>query len=48
MVKYECDLARRPRVGSISNCNDCITSDCTNPIYNVIVNVGEIKRKERL
>ncbi len=48
MVKYECELGHRPRVGPFSICNKCITSDCTNPIYELNVSVMGIKGKERL
>lgn len=39
MVKYECDLGYRPRIGPSSICDKCITTDCTNPIYEISVNV---------
>ena len=48
MVKYECELGHRPRLGPVSICDSCTTLDCTNPIHDVIVRIGEIKRKERL
>lgn len=53
MVEYECSLGYRPRIGPRGICNECITSDCSNPIYdvNVTIKLGATtigREKERL
>lgn len=49
MVEYECGLGYRPRIGPSGICNECITKDCTNPIYEINVNIVPFGQgKERL
>ncbi len=49
MTEYGCGLGYRPRFGPMSLCNGCTTKDCTNPIYDVKVNIVPFGiEKERL